>query len=292
MGTDTDTFAPGSPAWMKLITASKVASIMGVSNFESPAILWHRMTGTLPPDAENDQMRRGHYLEPAILQWFFDKHPEMTRGPSEIYFHETNKDFAATPDAVARVGEQRHPIEAKSDHDGDDWGTPGTDEIPIKYVAQCTWALHVMGLQRAYLPMIGPFLRFEEYVVDYSAELAQQIEAKVLAFQKSLADGIPPELSDHPKEYETLRRLHPSINLDYEVNVDADLAYRFIEAKQSEASASKEWTAAKAAMNAVMQEASRAYHDGQLIAVRQAKGAGIPYVTAPRKLPTLEGLPA
>jgi len=36
---------PGSAGWYQFMTASKVAAAMGLSPYESPFSLWHRMAG-------------------------------------------------------------------------------------------------------------------------------------------------------------------------------------------------------------------------------------------------------
>ena len=39
----------------------------------------------------------------------------------------------------------------KSAANDDEWGTPGTDEIPAYYVAQCMWTMHVTGAPLIYV---------------------------------------------------------------------------------------------------------------------------------------------
>jgi hypothetical protein len=56
---------PGSPEWLRAITPSKVAAILGVSRWESPYSLWHRMKGTVPPEGPKDIFQIGHDYEPA-----------------------------------------------------------------------------------------------------------------------------------------------------------------------------------------------------------------------------------
>ncbi|MER2224040.1 MAG: hypothetical protein ABS976_20875, partial [Rhodococcus sp. (in: high G+C Gram-positive bacteria)] len=46
----TDKAEPGSPEWLKLITASKIPSILGISRFKSQFSLWHEMAGNLPSE--------------------------------------------------------------------------------------------------------------------------------------------------------------------------------------------------------------------------------------------------
>ena len=47
-------YTPGSPAWTRRITATKVAAILGVSPWDSPRSMWAKMRGEMPEgmDAE------------------------------------------------------------------------------------------------------------------------------------------------------------------------------------------------------------------------------------------------
>lgn len=283
---------PGSADWLRYITSSKVAVILGYSPYSSSTILWHQMTGSLPPEDQTEEMARGHYLEPAVLNWFFDRHPELERRETSTQYSDRLSWAAARPDAVAVPvdGGPVRPVEGKTENDTEKWGRPGTDEIPVDYIAQCLWTMHVMGAEEIYVPMLGPFLAFAEYRVQYNPLKAAQMERKCLAFLNSLSTSSPPPLSGHSREYEILRKLHPSIDLQASVELDQDLAVRFLKAKQAEKAASVEWDAARAAVNEVMGEAARAVVGDITVAVRQAKGQGVPYVAAPRKLPALEAI--
>lgn len=285
------TLEPGSAEWMQYITASKVAVILGISPYSSPKILWHQMKGTLPREETTTSMSRGHYLEPAILEWFYDQHPELESLGTQTCYNKRIPWAAANPDSLAG---DRHseffPVEAKSDSDGDGWGRPGSDVIPIYYAAQGLWTMHVTQTRQIFFPMIGPWLEFAEYRMDYHPAKAAQMEAECFAFYQSLSGDVAPPLSDHPKEYEVLRKLHPAIDLEAVVDLDTDLARRFLKAKQAEKSASAEWSAARAAVGDVMGEAAAAYCGGTLVAIRTSKGQGTPYVATPRKLPALEAI--
>src|SRR5689334_4090086 len=92
--------APGSEEWLKTISASKVAAILGLSKWESPRSLWHQMRGDLPREEPTTAQSRGHYLEPAILAWFFDQHPEL-RQSAKTGASYVDGWKSAAPDAVA-----------------------------------------------------------------------------------------------------------------------------------------------------------------------------------------------
>jgi putative phage-type endonuclease len=272
---------PGSPEWRRVVTASKVAAILGVSPYESPRSLWHLMRGdVVPPTDPTAVQSRGHYLEPAILAWWADRHPELRIVSTQYEARRADLPWAAaTPDAMASdlhlVNGGPHPdatewsiVEAKSSDKDDEWGTPGTDEIPAYYAAQVIWAMHLAGARRAYVPIITSHLEFREYVVEYHADLAADIEARCAAFYASLAAAVPPPLDDHVATYESLRRIHPEID-GSDIEIDRALAQRYIDAQRAARDAEAERTAAMSALLDAMGNARRAVCDGRRIAYRK-----------------------
>lgn len=214
---------PGDAEWLKVVTASKVAAILGLSPWDSPYSMWRKMRGDLPRAEGSDATRRGQYLEAGILAWWRDKHGitddrQWVEQPSY-----TLGDWAAaTPDAMTLgiPGESEVLVEAKST--AQDWG----GELPAYYLTQVIWQMHVSGIHRCYVPVLGPRLVFEEYVVDYAdyAEDAVLIERRCREFYDSLADDTPPELDDTVATYEAVRKVHPEIEKGQAVELTRDEA--------------------------------------------------------------------
>jgi len=289
---------PGSADWLRFVSASKVSAILGVSPWDSPYSMWLKMHGDLPgDDGKNTATKsRGHYLEPAILAWFFDQHPELVRRPNDQE-PITRPDIPfglATPDAIGDdvVTFEAVLVEAKSAANDDEWGTPGTDEIPPYYAAQIVWALHLSGLTVCYVPIITSRLEFREYVVRYDAALGAQIEATCRSFYDSLALDVAPPLDDHTATYESLRRINPDIEPDTEVELAPDLARRYVTARAAAAAADAEFIGAKSAVLDVLGKSKRATCAGQTIAQRQNTSAGIPALYPARKAVDLDALPS
>ena len=132
---------PGSREWHRLITASKVPAILGLSPWQSPYSLWMEMAGRVERHGETTTTRRGHYLEPAILAWWHDQHPDAWAVRIDEWVSAVPWG-GATLDALALMDDGSQVIvEAKSAAYRDDWGAPGTDEIPEHYKAQVLWQL-------------------------------------------------------------------------------------------------------------------------------------------------------
>jgi putative phage-type endonuclease len=276
----------GSEAWSKVITASKVAAILGLSPYDSPLSCWHKMRGNIPLEQETEDHRRGHYAEPSIIAWWRDRHPEyskVVRHPQ--YSGRGDLDWcAATPDAVASgKGVDDVLVEAKTARSLDDWGEPGTDEIPAYYLVQVLFQLHLSGLKRAYVPVWGSWFEMEEYVVDYDEVLANGIFGRTREFWESLKDDVPPPLDDTLATFQTLKALHPLIDKSDVANLDRDTAIEFVQASIDFKAAEARKRAAQSAVLDAMGNAQYADHDGVRVARRQpAKGDSIALYVVPK----------
>lgn len=271
---------PGSPEWQRLITASKVAAILGVSPWESQRSIWHQMRGEVEREPQTTVQARGHYLEPAILAWWRDQHPEHAEYREQPTY--TLDDWgAATPDATALCGTEggadwsRVLIEAKSARDMDEWGDPGTDVIPAYYLTQVYWQLHLSGAARCYVPVIGPWLEFHEYVVESDAEIGADLERRMREFYDSLQADEPPPLDDSTATFDVIRKMHKDIDKGETAELSPDEAREYIEAMNAYRDAD---TRARAAKTLAYDRAGRAQYltcQGVRIARRQANKTGV-----------------
>lgn len=267
----------GSDEWRQLITASKVAAILGVSPWESPRSLWLRMHGDIPWDDGNAATRRGQYLEDGILAWWRDQHGVAHSNCAEQPTYTLGDWAAATPDMATFLDpdEPNVLVEAKSTARMDEWGDPGTDVIPPYYLVQVQWQMHVSGVHRCYVPVLGPGLRFAEYLVKYDAKSGPLLEARCRTFYDSLTADEPPELDGSVATYEAIKTLHPDIDPDTTVETDIATGVEYITAC-TEAKAAE--TRARAAKTAALDAMGRAKYlavNGQRIARRQPSRYGV-----------------
>lgn len=284
---------PGTEAWAKFITASKVAAILGLSPYDSPLSCWHKMKGNIPLEQETEDHRRGHYAEPSILAWWRDQHPEFTSFESQPQFAGPKglEWAAATPDGVAWEMNDKIPavlVEAKTARSLDDWGTPGTDEIPAYYLVQVLFQLHLAGLKRAYVPVWGSWFEMEEYVVDYDETLALGIIGRCREFWESLQADVPPPLDDSLATFQTLKALHPLIDKGDVADLDLDTAVEFVQASIHFKAAEDRKRAAQSAVLNAMGNAQYANHGDVRVARRQpARGDAIALYVVPKTVDVL-----
>lgn len=269
-----DDLQPGQPGWLRLMTASKVAAVLGASRYDSPRSLWHKMRVELPKEPAKVEQRRGHYLEPAILAWWYDQHGINKAEVVEQPLYVLEDWAAATPDAVAC-----HPVddtvlvEAKSARDLEEWGEPGTDEVPIEYLIQAMWQMHVSGIHRVRMPVLGTFLDFTEYVIDYDPESGAALEAQARAFMASIAADVPPEIDDSKPTYDAIRKVFRELD-DSSVDVDVAAAREFLDAIADRKAAEARERLAKSTLLDLMGDARYAFAAGVKVARRQANKTG------------------
>lgn len=280
------TFENGTAEWHAeralRIGGSEVASILGVSPFQSHYQLWMRKAGHAPDEPDSPRFRAGHYLEPSIIAWLRDETGLEIRTRAAMWHHPERPWQAANVDGLAYpTRTSRTPIavvEAKTEAQPWKWGADGSDEVPIYYACQGLWYCDVMGLDRCIFGMLDDSFRFHQYELAYDADLAAVLRERAVEFIGSLDDEAPPiDASD--RTYEMVKAMHPLIE-ERTVELPADLAREYACAKVAESKAEK---AAKAARNRIaeaMGSAQYATYDGLTVARREARGEGTPYVTS------------
>lgn len=285
---------PGSPEHMRLITASKIPAILGVSEWESPAMLWRRMRGEETGPDVNDAMRRGHNQERSILEWFFEvMRPDFEWVAGETTIMRPDLPWAAAaPDSVAKVHTPENDpfieypifVEAKSvARDMGKWGKPGTDQVPMGYLAQAMWQMHIshgMGgqrVRRVHMVKHGPFVdQWDEYIIDYNPELAARIEKVAYDFWVSLGDdGACPDPSAIRGEAAVFARMHPEIQRESEWQAPPDRAIMFHDARNREKQAKLDVERSKAMILRDMGSARVAKVGDLVVARRQPTKKGV-----------------
>lgn len=260
----------GTPEWAALVTASKVPAILGISPWESQRSLYHHMRGDVPLMGGTVTTRRGHYLEPAILAWWGDQHPEYTTVTRDVWCSMVPWG-GATLDGLAFTDDGQWVIvEAKSAARRDEWGQPGTDEIPVHYLAQVQWQLAMTpDAARAHVAVLfGPGLEFAEYVVERDPATEAALLRICETWHASLAQEIPPPLDDSVATLDTMRRLHPDID-GQDMPLDPETATTYVTACNHARDAEAAARLAKSTLLDLMGTARTVSLDGTTIARRQ-----------------------
>lgn len=283
---------PGSEPWTRLVTASKVPSILGIApeEWDTPWSMWHAMKGLIPADTRNmDGKARGHYLENAIIDWWLDQH-EGAEGARQVW-HPVDDWAGATSDWSGYVGDERVVLNAKSSGDLADWWTRDGGDVtlypPAYYLASLLWEMWCANATAGYVALLGPRLKFQEWRVERDDSLIEDLVARCREFYDSLASDVPPDLDDTPATYEAVRRLHPDIDDDLVVELDGWVAVEFVAAVEAADAAERRKRAATARVLDAMGRARVARVYSVPVARRQPGRYGASFVPVARQLSEL-----
>lgn len=286
--------APGSAEWQKLVTPSKVAAILGVSRFESPFRLWHRMKGLVDPAPPSEIFDLGHDFEPAMAAIWKRRNPGWLLSPGEVQIMVPAERFgypaAVTLDRRARRGRARRVVELKTARDLSQWGDFFTDQAPADYVAQVIAQMAYTGFtdHPAHLMVLGPYFEAHTYEIPFDEGIADAIHSQCRIFYDSLADDTPPPLDDSLATYEAIRELHPDIEPGRTVHIDYQTAFEVLSDDDSVKTYERQLRGSKSALLDLMGNAQTAMCGDIKIADRRphAKG-GVALALATKNLPQL-----
>lgn len=289
---------PGSPEWVRIITPSKVPSILGISRWKSQYTLWHEMAGIVEPapisDARQDDFDYGHACELAAREYWKFKNPGWRISQREVQLtnHDLPFDNLATVDLRGSRGQLRRVVEVKTARDLGEFGDDGSGEIPRDYAAQILMQMLITGWHdRADLVCWPQYGKPRIYHVEWDAEIADAVVQHCLAWTRSLADGDKPELDNTVSTYETVKALHPDIDgSTTELDVMLAIGYLTSDATAKEAAKQAQWF--KTRMLDAMGNSQHAVVGDQKIARRQPNKSGVSLVpntkTNPETITTKE----
>lgn len=297
---------PGSSEHTTLVTGSKIATILGISPYKTTVELWHQMRGESEPEEATTAMMRGTIQESGILGWFFQVlRPDIEQVSGETTVTRPDLPWAAAnPDAVGTEDGNTIFVEAKSiarakNSDGihteaDEWGEPGTDEIPLYYYVQVLWQMHMTHgpegerVTRTYVVKHGPWVdQYDVYPIDYNPQMGHTLETKTKAFFDSLTlSQCPYPIEDRAGIHKFFAKLNPDIEPDYEWEVSQGDAVDYLTAKTDRADAQAREDGAKARILKAMGTARTATCNGHTIGYRRTTKKGVS-LYPPQKLPTI-----
>jgi putative phage-type endonuclease len=230
-------FEHGSPEWHAAraggIGGSEIAAVLGLSKWESHFSLWHRKLGRIPERPQNPDQEWGTRLEPAILQKFADKHPELVVDVHPGTWRNDERPWQiANPDALAYAlaGDGTRPgmppracfedviVEAKNVNDrvAYEWD----NGPPPYYVVQARWYLDVSALFGG--------SDYQEFEIRPDPDDTTLMREEGEAFMRSLVFGPRPDIDAHGETYTALRHLPDGV-IDDRVEVDPELAAEYLD---------------------------------------------------------------
>lgn len=294
------TYPTGSPAWHAAregkMSGSRIAAAAGLSPWESPFSLWHRMAGNIGEQEESRQMKWGTILEAPIIEHFASIHPEfrVVRKPG-TWLNILSPWMLANPDGLLGhpTERRRRPdgvLEVKTSAYSDGWGTEGTEEIPLHYYCQVIWYLHTLGLKWAIVAVLIGGNDYREYIVNYDADAASELIIIGRQFMESLEADQPPDLDGSTATLQTIKERHPDID-GTPIDIPDALGWKLVHEKSRLVVPTERFNAAKAELAEFMGNCQKAFWNGIKIADRRSKNGGTPYIQLASHLPAPTRVP-
>jgi len=144
---------PTREAWLEahegIISASRVATILGMNPWRSPLSEYAVSVGAMAPEQETISMRRGLAMEPLIAALYAEETQRLTVQPKPftMFYHPAYPWIACTPDAMWRNGGACGVLELKDV--GHRMASEWDDEPPLIYRVQLQvqiWVMREHGL--------------------------------------------------------------------------------------------------------------------------------------------------
>lgn len=275
-------FTPGGPGWDQArgglcITATEIASVLGLSPWVSAYTLWHKKAG-LPtaPFVPTPYTEWGVRHEPTILRKLADEHPEYEVLAAGTWQHTDRPQQRATPDCFLAQGGRIVALgEAKTaaEDTAGEWGPSGSDVYPMHYRCQVRWQLDTLGLRAAILAVLISGWDYREYVVEHDADDAALMRARADAFLASVAAGMRPDPDGSENTLATAKLQHPGRD-ESEVDIGPHLAEQYREALAAKNALDAERRQLATRVLERMGSAKYAVSLGERIAVRAVTGDG------------------
>jgi predicted phage-related endonuclease len=229
----------------KYICSSDAAAIvLGDDGYgRTPSDVWMEKTGKVDDLKTTKAMDTGNRLEPVLVKYAADylNRPVLVN----VMRVASNGLMAANYDAIEQTDNDLPPsfhIEAKTTGITDEWGEPGTDDVPYRTIIQVHVGFVVTSsLEIAHVPVLMPgfkSLDWRLYHVPRIGELCEAIEEKCCVFmEKHVKRDIPPE--DFAPSLEILKRAKRTTGKEIEL-VDGLGYLQALERAQANAKAADE----------------------------------------------------
>lgn len=183
----------------KGLGGSEIAAIVGANKYMSPMDVWRAKCDPSYSVAVTPPMERGIYLEDGIAKWYASR-TGATLSETGTLTHPSISLVMATPDRIAKLPDATVDVSIKSPGPfvQDEWGEPGTDEVPSSYLLQVQWELLILeakwDIRRAHVVApIGNDLHIYNVLADHELQ-SHLIEEGQKFWRDYVQTGTPPPL--------------------------------------------------------------------------------------------------
>ncbi|MGH7714381.1 MAG: YqaJ viral recombinase family protein [Vulcanimicrobiaceae bacterium] len=189
-------------AWLQArrsgLGGSDAAPAIGLSPYKTPHDLWLEKLGRTEDTEQTERQRMGTRLEDVIADEYMERTGKTLHRVNRILRHPEHSWMIANIDR--RIVGEKAGFEAKSvDKDAarsDEWGAPGTDEVPTYYLLQAAHYLAVTSYERFDLAALVGGNTLNIYVIRRDEELISTlIEMESKFWKHVVSETEPPVVS-------------------------------------------------------------------------------------------------
>lgn len=156
--------------------------------------LYLRKTGEVPePNLDdNERVRFGQLLEPVILQEFARRIGQKVVAPQLTLVH-PSAPIVASPDGWIPALNEGVEIKTADKDEADEFGEPESDQVPLRYLVQCTTYMSVTKASKWYLAVLIGGNDFRVYQIPRDEQLIEAIEFGAREFWRHVETHQPPD---------------------------------------------------------------------------------------------------
>jgi predicted phage-related endonuclease len=225
----------GEKEWLEArrngIGASDIASILGHGFKSSTEVFLDKTRQDDGEPEDSESLDTGKLLEDDVLELYLRRRrrsgadPVIWTRPFSFFRSKSNPIFRASLDGI--VTNETIALNAKTAIGGfDEWGEPGTDEIPLRNIYGALWEMFVLGPE--YVEHHTPTLlggKFDIWTVRRDDELIEDMVKRAEAFWEHVKNGTPPEPSiGSSGEKKALAKLYGNVDKTSVVRAEGEIA--------------------------------------------------------------------
>jgi hypothetical protein len=194
--------------------------MLGLDRYCTPLTLYLRMRGELSDDVDNAAIQQGRYYEKATCDWACDTYGmKIVKGWEQVKL--SHGPLSGHPDFLVRdehgrlaIAEIKNPFWS---YKGDDWGEPGTDQVPRAHFLQAMTYNHLImndphhkhmanRAEADYSYVIAKLAGgIARYKIPYDPEIMASVKSAAHKFIDRVVAGDPPT----PEDEQDMRNLWP-----------------------------------------------------------------------------------
>lgn len=199
----------------KGLGGSDIAVILGLSPWKSPTELYYEKRGEIEPAdlSDNELVHFGHVLEGVVADEYSRRNNVKVERRNKMMASKEHPFMLANIDR--KVVGVKKGLECKTADRFtiNNWGEPGTDEIPDYYRTQVEHYMIVTQYPEWDLAVLIGGNQYRDYHIEQDLELSEMIIEQCAKFWERVQKGLVPDLDfNHPGTLDLIKKMHPGTN--------------------------------------------------------------------------------